>query len=105
MVLRLKLQNVTCPLSNLSRNFFGLAIIAQNRGQFYFLEEMQRSYETIAPLYRVTCLLQIAMNCFFQCWETSCQKKFYFIFFDNMYRYMNQNAIVGSMEAPSKAFL
>ena len=35
---RVGLQCVTCPLSNLSREFFGLATIVQPRARFYFLQ-------------------------------------------------------------------
>ena len=43
MALREKLKaaaGITYPLYNLSRNFFGLATIAQSRAQFYFQQRL-----------------------------------------------------------------
>ena len=60
-----RLKSVTCPLCNLSHNFFRLAKIAQSRARFYLLQRLQgivsnKLQVAACDLHRVTCLLQLA---------------------------------------------
>ena len=64
-------QRVTCPLCNLYHNFLGLQKLHISRARFYFL---QRFHGICFELQCVTCLLQLAMDFFFQHCKTSFKK-------------------------------